>query len=89
MITTTSGYLLDNQASPAGQRFAALAALAALFDAVTARHLDVFGVAPGARCWEIGAGPRTPAARRAHGTPGVCPGHRPRHQVDRRRTTRG
>lgn len=48
-----TGYLLDNAAPDAGGRFAALSAL---FDAVTARHLDALGVGPGWRCWEVGAG---------------------------------
>jgi SAM-dependent methyltransferase len=47
------GYLLDNQASEAGHRFDALAAL---FDPSTFRHLTDLGIAPGWSCWEIGAG---------------------------------
>jgi SAM-dependent methyltransferase len=50
---TTAPYLLDNHASDARPRFAALSAL---FDAGTARHLDDLGVGPGWRCWEVGAG---------------------------------
>jgi hypothetical protein len=50
---TTAPYLLDNRASDARPRFAALSAL---FDAGTARHLDDLGVGPGWRCWEVGAG---------------------------------
>jgi SAM-dependent methyltransferase len=47
------GYLLDNQASEAGQR---LEALATLFDPSTFRHLTDLGIAPGWSCWELGAG---------------------------------
>jgi SAM-dependent methyltransferase len=47
------GYLLDNRAPDAGSRFTALSAL---FDPITARHVDALGVAPGHRCWEVGAG---------------------------------
>jgi SAM-dependent methyltransferase len=35
------------------------AALAALFDPTTFRHLEGFGVGPGWRCWEVGAGGTT------------------------------
>ncbi|WP_327294209.1 MULTISPECIES: methyltransferase domain-containing protein [unclassified Streptomyces] len=48
-----NGYLLDNQQAEAGIRFGALAEL---FDPVTFRHIDRLGIAPGMRCWEIGAG---------------------------------
>jgi SAM-dependent methyltransferase len=58
------GYLLDNRAALAGDR---IAALSALFDPVTFRHVDALGIAPGWRCWEVGAGgpavPRGLAAR--------------------------
>ena len=47
------GYLLDNQQAEAGAR---LAALAEVFDPATFRHLDGLGIAPGWRCWEVGAG---------------------------------
>jgi SAM-dependent methyltransferase len=47
------GYLLDNRQVEAGER---LAALAALFDPPTFRILDRLGIAPGWRCWEVGAG---------------------------------
>ncbi len=47
------GYLLDNRAAPALDR---LAALSAIFDPVTLRHVDVLGIGRGARCWEVGAG---------------------------------
>jgi SAM-dependent methyltransferase len=47
------GYLLDNRATEAAERFAALSAL---FDPVTFRHVDALGIAPGWRCWEVGAG---------------------------------
>jgi SAM-dependent methyltransferase len=50
------GYLLANQQNQAGVR---LAALAALFDPSTFRHLDEIGVGLGWRCWEVGAGGRT------------------------------
>jgi SAM-dependent methyltransferase len=49
----TERYLLDNAASEAGRRFDALSAL---YDPVTARHVDALGVGPGWRCWEVGAG---------------------------------
>jgi SAM-dependent methyltransferase len=59
-----TGYLLDNAAPEAADRFAALSAL---FDPVTARHVDDLGIAPGGACWEVGAGgpavPRLLAAR--------------------------
>ena len=47
------GYLLDNDAPQAMDRFAAFAAL---FDPSTFRHFDALGLAPGWRCWEVGAG---------------------------------
>ncbi|OKI02601.1 methyltransferase [Streptomyces sp. CB02923] len=47
------GYLLTNEQSEAGERFDALATL---FDPSTFRHLDDLGIAPGWRCWEVGAG---------------------------------
>ncbi len=53
MTSSTTGYLLENRASAAGDRFGALSAL---FDPVTARHADAIGIAPGWRCWEAGAG---------------------------------
>jgi SAM-dependent methyltransferase len=53
------GYLLDNRQAEAGQRFAALSAL---FDPGTFRHLDSLGVTEGWRCWEVGAGGPTVAA---------------------------
>jgi SAM-dependent methyltransferase len=49
----TAGYLLDNAAPAAQGRFAALSAV---FDPVTARHVDTLGLPPGGRCWEVGAG---------------------------------
>jgi SAM-dependent methyltransferase len=59
-----TGYLLDNSSAAAGGRFAALSAL---FDGVTDRHVGALGIGPGARCWEVGAGgpavPRLLAAR--------------------------
>ncbi|MGW2231422.1 methyltransferase domain-containing protein [Streptomyces formicae] len=50
---TDHGYLLDNRQTEAGVRFDALSEL---FDPVTFRHVDRLGIAPGMRCWEIGAG---------------------------------
>jgi len=50
---TGGGYLLDNRAVQAGQRFGALAAL---FNPVTFRHMEALGVGEGWRCWEVGAG---------------------------------
>lgn len=47
------GYLLDNAALTAEGRFAALSAV---FDPVTTRHVDALALPPGARCWEVGAG---------------------------------
>ncbi len=47
------GYLLTNDAPEAMDRFEAFAAL---FDPSTFRHLDGLGLAPGWRCWEVGAG---------------------------------
>jgi SAM-dependent methyltransferase len=67
--TTSSGeYLLDNRAGGAGQRFAALSAL---FDPVTFRHVSALGIAPGWRCWEVGSGgPSVPAWLAARAGPG-------------------
>ena len=48
-----SGYLFDNAALEADDRFGALAAL---FDPVTFRHLDRLDVGEGWRCLEVGAG---------------------------------
>jgi SAM-dependent methyltransferase len=47
------GYLLDNRAGAAGTRFRAMSEL---FDPWSFRHLDDLGIAPGWRCWEVGAG---------------------------------
>lgn len=52
-MSAEEGYLLDNRRAEAGQRFDALATL---LDPVTFRHLAGVGVAPGWRCWEVGAG---------------------------------
>ncbi len=52
-MTRTHGYLLDNRQAEAGERFDAFAAL---FDPTTFRHFERFGVGPGWRCWEVGAG---------------------------------
>jgi SAM-dependent methyltransferase len=46
-------YLLDNARPEAGTRFEALGEL---FDPSTFRHMERLGVAPGWRCWEVGAG---------------------------------
>ena len=46
-------YLLSNDAPEAMDRFTAFATL---FDPSTFRHLDGLGLAPGWRCWEVGAG---------------------------------
>jgi SAM-dependent methyltransferase len=52
-ISQGGEYLLDNQQAEAGARFAALSEI---FDPATFRHLDGLGIAPGWRCWEVGAG---------------------------------
>jgi ubiquinone/menaquinone biosynthesis C-methylase UbiE len=52
-MTRTDGYLLDNRQSEAAERFDAFATL---FDPTTFRHLEAFGIGPGWRCWEVGAG---------------------------------
>jgi SAM-dependent methyltransferase len=58
-VDADDGYLLDNRQDEAGQRFAALAAL---FDPSTFRHLTELGLGPGWRVWEVGAGgPSVPA----------------------------
>jgi len=49
-------YLLTNDAPEAMDRFTAFATL---FDPSTFRHLDGLGLAPGWRCWEVGAGGTT------------------------------
>ena len=61
-MTSDEGYLLDNSQAEAGVRFRALAEL---FDPSTVRHLTDLGVAPGWRCWEVGAGGRSIPARLA------------------------
>lgn len=48
-----AGYLLDNRATEAGTRFEALSAI---FNPSTFRHIANLGIAPGWRCWEVGAG---------------------------------
>ena len=52
------GYLLDNREGQAGARFAAMAEL---FDGSTFRHIEMLGIVPGWRCWEVGAGGTTVA----------------------------
>ncbi|WP_432832374.1 class I SAM-dependent methyltransferase [Dactylosporangium sp. CA-092794] len=57
--TASGAYLLDNAQREAGDRFGAFAEL---FDPATFRRLDALGIAPGWRCWEVGAGgPSVPA----------------------------
>jgi SAM-dependent methyltransferase len=51
--SAAGGYLLDNAAAAAGARFTAFGAL---FDPSTFRHMTALGLAPGWRCWEVGAG---------------------------------
>lgn len=46
-------YLLDNRKAEAMQRFEALSAL---FDPGSLRQFEACGMAPGWRCWEVGAG---------------------------------
>jgi hypothetical protein len=55
-MSADEGYLLANQQEQAGLR---LAALAALLDPATFRHLDEIGFGPGWSCWEVGAGARS------------------------------
>jgi SAM-dependent methyltransferase len=50
---SSSHYPFDNAAPQAGDRFANLAAL---YDEVTCRHLDRFGIGAGWSCLEVGAG---------------------------------
>lgn len=50
---STGRYLLSNDAPEAMDRFTAFTTL---FDPATFRHLDGLGLAPGWRCWEVGAG---------------------------------
>jgi SAM-dependent methyltransferase len=50
---TKPGYLLDNAAADAGQRFEALSAV---FNPWTFQHVEALGIGPGWRCWEVGAG---------------------------------
>jgi SAM-dependent methyltransferase len=52
-MSRTDGYVLDNHQGDAGRR---LAALAAVFDPVTFRHLRELGLGPGQRVWEVGSG---------------------------------
>src|SRR4029077_3410437 len=53
MGDAASPYLLDNAGREAPARFAALSAM---FDTGTIRHLEERGVAPGWHCWEVGGG---------------------------------
>jgi SAM-dependent methyltransferase len=50
---TESRYLLPNATTAAAERFAAFVEL---FDPSTFAHMEKLGVAPGWRCWEVGAG---------------------------------
>lgn len=52
-MSRTDGYLLDNRQDDADRR---LAALSAVFDPTTFRHLRERGLGPGWRVWEVGAG---------------------------------
>ncbi len=52
-VVSSSGYLFENEAREAGDRFGALAAL---FDPVTVPHLERLGTTVGWRCLEVGAG---------------------------------
>ncbi|MFI1069869.1 class I SAM-dependent methyltransferase [Streptomyces puniciscabiei] len=52
-MTSSDGYLLDNRQNEAAERFDAFADL---FDPTTFRHIEAFGIGPGWRCWEVGAG---------------------------------
>jgi SAM-dependent methyltransferase len=47
------GYLLDNRGLETEHRFDSLAAL---FNPVTFRHLEMLGISEGWRCWEVGVG---------------------------------
>lgn len=49
----TDGYLLDNRQTEAGEH---RDALSPLVDPTTFRYFEGFGVGPGWRCWEVGAG---------------------------------
>ncbi|MEU3877297.1 MULTISPECIES: methyltransferase domain-containing protein [Streptomyces] len=49
-------YLLDNAQTEAGIRFRVLGEL---FDPSTFRHIEQLGIAPGWKCWEVGAGGTT------------------------------
>jgi SAM-dependent methyltransferase len=55
-MSRDENYLLDNAQVEAGARFDALSSL---FDPSTFRHIDALGIAPGWRCWEVGAGARS------------------------------
>jgi SAM-dependent methyltransferase len=50
---TDNPYLLSNASSAAAERFAAFVEL---FDPSTFSHIERLGLAPGWRCWEVGAG---------------------------------
>jgi SAM-dependent methyltransferase len=50
---TENRYLLSNASNAAAERFAAFVEL---FDPSTFAHIERLGIAPGWRCWEVGAG---------------------------------
>jgi SAM-dependent methyltransferase len=50
---TEGRYLLSNASNAAAERFAAFVEL---FDPSTFAHMEHLGLAPGWRCWEVGAG---------------------------------
>jgi ubiquinone/menaquinone biosynthesis C-methylase UbiE len=52
-VPTSSHYAFDNAAPQARDRFENLSAL---YDQVTCRHLDRFGIGAGWSCLEVGAG---------------------------------
>jgi len=52
-VGSPSHYPFDNSAPQAGDRFASLSTL---YDEVTCRHLDRFGIGAGWSCLEVGAG---------------------------------
>ncbi|MDC0769417.1 methyltransferase domain-containing protein [Streptomyces sp. HD] len=49
----TDGYLFDNRRAEAGEHGDVLGSV---FDPTTFRYLEEFGIGPGWRCWEVGAG---------------------------------
>jgi SAM-dependent methyltransferase len=54
MVANMTSYIFDNAAErETEQRFSSLESL---YDPLTTRHLEVTGIGPGWRCWEIGGG---------------------------------